>query len=267
MNNYDDGDQIYLFGFSRGAFTARSTAGLIRKAGLLRKTHADKFPAALQLYRRPDAHPDSDESQQFRRTYSREIEVWFIGVWDTVGALGIPLRGLGSFTRRKHQFHDVELSRYVRHGYHAVAIDERRGPFRATLWASKKKPGQEVEQVWFAGVHSDVGGVYADPGLSAIAFMWMKEKAEACGLALDEEYIRSTIQPNALATLHDSMNILYRLGSIARPLGESETEAVHPDAVFRHKEIAPPYQPENLEKYLRVPNHRVAAVKYQHRPG
>src|SRR5690606_28826285 len=100
----------------------------------------------------------------------------------------IPLRGLRFLTRRKYQFHDVELSRIVRHAYHAVAIDERRAPFVATLWSGEPKEGQVIEQVWFTGVHSDVGGGYADHGLSDIAFAWMMEKVARVGLELDPSY-------------------------------------------------------------------------------
>ena len=185
MHNYEDGDEIYLFGFSRGAYTVRSLAGLVRNCGVLKKKRASKLPCAYEMYRRRDAGPNSDEAQAFRATHSRETTIRFIGVWDTVGALGIPVRGLSRLTARRHEFHDVELSRYVKHACHALAIDERRGPFRPSLWRAEPKEGQLVEQVWFAGVHGDVGGSL-DEGLGKPAFEWMKERASYAGLALDE---------------------------------------------------------------------------------
>lgn len=262
MHNYDDEDEIYFFGFSRGAYTVRSTAGLIRNCGLLQKIHADKFLDALKLYQRRDAGPDSREAKKFRQCFAREVEIRFVGVWDTVGALGIPVRGLRLLTRKRYQFHDVKLSRYVKHGYHALAIDERRAPFSPAVWKGDEKEGQEVEQVWFAGVHSDVGGGYKEHGLSDIAFLWMKEKAEGCGLVFDEEYVNKEIDPNSPRVLHNSKTGLYRLTwGITRQLGRGTEEAVHPEAVRRFKTHSPPYRPRNLAEYLEKPGHKVAKVE------
>ena len=133
VHNYEDGDEIYLFGFSRGAYTVRSLAGLVRNCGILRKDEAGRLSDAYRIYRRADAAPSSAEAKAFRAAYSREAMIAFIGVWDTVGALGIPLRGLSKLTTRRHRFHDVELSRFVKHACHALAIDERRRPFQPSL--------------------------------------------------------------------------------------------------------------------------------------
>ena len=110
--NYEPGDQIYLLGFSRGAYTARSLAGLLRNCGLLLKTHLDQYPVAFDLYQRRDGHPNSDEASNFRRDFSQEVAIKFIGVWDTVGAMGIPVGGPG-FAKKRYQFHDVRLSSRV----------------------------------------------------------------------------------------------------------------------------------------------------------
>ena len=187
MHNYEPGDEIYLFGFSRGAYTVRSLAGMIRNVGVLHKSAAERVGDACRLYRRRDAAPDSEEAAAFRAGHSREVAITFIGVWDTVGALGIPTRGpLGRFTARRHKFHDVELSGIVKHAHHVLAIDERRGPFRASLWQAKPKLGQIVEQVWFSGVHSDVGAASGDPSLSDAPYQWIKARASAAGLALND---------------------------------------------------------------------------------
>ncbi len=134
--------------------------GLIRNSGLLHKRHAEKFGKAYELYRdrAPSAHPDKEKAQEFVRDHSRRVLIKFVGVWDTVGALGIPMRGLRYLTYRRHKFHDMKLSSMVENAYHALAIDERRGPFKPSVWEGDAKEGQSVEQAWFAGVHSDIGG-------------------------------------------------------------------------------------------------------------
>jgi uncharacterized protein (DUF2235 family) len=249
VQNYEEGDEVFFFGFSRGAYTVRSTAGLIRKAGLLRPEHAHKVREAYRLYRKRRGDADTPEAMEFRHRYSREIEIKFMGVWDTVGALGIPLRGLRALTMWRYRFHDVELSHIVRNSYHALAIDERRESFEPTLWKSKAKDGQEVEQVWFAGVHSDVGGGLPQAGLSDLALVWMKEKAEAHGLAFDELKLK-TIRSDGFSMMHESRRGIYKLlPGRTRRLGQeasTETEAVHPCVIERQKHGQPSYQPENL---------------------
>ena len=183
VENYEPGDQLYFFGFSRGAFTARSTVGLVRKAGILRPEHVGRIKDAYRLYRETGdkGHPNGLESRIFRRMYSdEEPDIHFVGVWDTVGSLGIP--GLrGRLANRLWGFHDTALSSHVSFAYHALAIDEQRGPFKPTLWQQQEHAqGQTLEQVWFAGVHSDVGGGYPDCGLAEIPLLWMAQRAQAC---------------------------------------------------------------------------------------
>ncbi len=174
-SNYDDGDEIFVFGFSRGAYTARSLVGMIRNCGLLP-------PASLQLdqpddnlhlleayeiYRTRDKDADSMRALTFRRKYgARLIDIKFLGVWDTVGALGIPIESFGEFNKEQFEFHDTELSGIVKNAYHAIAVDEHRKPYAATLWDPKTKPDQTIEQRWFIGAHADVGGGYPSRKLS-----------------------------------------------------------------------------------------------------
>ena len=177
VNNYEDGDEIYLLGFSRGAYTARSLSGLIRKIGLLKK---DQPPVpepednqalvdGYKLYRERDHTPDSQTAEEFRTNHSsRIVKIKLIGVWDTVGSLGIPVEFLDMLNDR-YKFLDVKLSGIIEHAFHAVAIDEHRKIFDVTLWNSEPKESQEVEQVWFAGAHSDVGGGSNLPPLSDLA--------------------------------------------------------------------------------------------------
>jgi hypothetical protein len=164
----------------------------------------------------------------FRRSYSQsEIYVDFVGVWDTVGALGIPIDGFRPpLLSRFWRFHDTTLSRYVLNAYHAIAIDERRRPSRPTLWVKKDGADkQTLEQVWFTGVHCDVGGGYRDPELSEIPLLWMADKARACGLAFKPDHLvlkktgfdpedrRAAIEvaPDPRGELHNSRTRFYRL--------------------------------------------------------
>lgn len=214
VENFDEGDELFLFGFSRGAYTARSLAGLIRNSGILRSQYAHRLDLAYDLYRdRSGAtHPRSNESTLFRRTYSHEPDIKFIGVWDTVGSLGIPDIPVPAAISNYWKFHDVTLSTHVEFAYQALALDERRKPFLPTLWDQDDNapPTQKIEQVWFSGVHSDVGGGYRDAGLSDIALLWMMGKAGACGLLVDPAKAPMPVRPCSSGQLHDSMTWFYR---------------------------------------------------------
>ncbi|GAC1553704.1 MAG: hypothetical protein NVS2B5_12500 [Beijerinckiaceae bacterium] len=154
--NYTPGDEIYVFGFSRGAFTARSFVGMLHVAGILMRKYASKVNDSIDLYK---ARTDTPEYQQrvlaFRREFSRTVylldeekpdfdkdaiatarlEITYLGVWDTVGALGIPSRFLiAKLFQKKFQFHDTSLTLFVKRARHALAIDERRKDFVPTLW-------------------------------------------------------------------------------------------------------------------------------------
>ncbi len=262
VDNFTPGDEIFLFGFSRGAFTVRSVAGVVRHCGILPKRNADRIKDAHDSYRR--RYPSDAERRragaEFRRRYSRDdVEIKCIGVWDTVGALGIPGR-LGFLARRRVGFHDVQLSSWVKNAYHALAIDERRGTFRPTLWEWKDgktpPPGLKLEQVWFAGVHSDVGGGYAPPeaGLANLALDYMAEHATTLGLALDQEFLRGLVgDASVSAPLHDSRTGLFRyLAKHVRPLGVGShaSEDVSPTALERFSDPAADYPAPNLAAYL-----------------
>lgn len=184
---YEEGDRVFIFGFSRGAYSARSLVGMIRNCGLLLPEHHRRVSEAYSLYRTRDEGADSENARFFRRQYSREIPIHFLGVWDTVGALGIPVQSFNWFNQAFYRFHDTELSGIVRHGFHAVAVDEHRRSYCATLWDPKEKPNQTIEQVWFAGAHANVGGGYADNPLSDLPLHWMAEKASEYGLAIDRQ--------------------------------------------------------------------------------
>lgn len=257
IHNYQFGDELFLFGFSRGAYTVRSTTGLIHNVGILRKEHSYLISDAFKLYKSRTEKPSSDYSVEFRHNYSYpERTIKFIGVWDTVGALGIPVRGLRWLTRKKHQFHDVELSSSIQNAYHAVAIDEKRSPFRPTLWKTQVYTNQQVEQVWFAGVHTNIGGGYEDSGLSDITLKWMLERASACGLAIDWEHPRMIDNPdNYAGELRNSKTGLYFITkSYIRPIRKvmQANESVCETAITRHRDVKLGYNPKNLVNYLRL---------------
>lgn len=255
VENFTPGDELYFFGFSRGAYTVRSVTGFIRNCGILRPEFANKIDEAYDLYRNRKDHtrPARELARSFREKYSYESNIRFIGVWDTVGSLGIPLTGfpLINLFNRRFQFHDTELSRSVDGAFQALSIDERRRPFRPAVWRKHPRAdGQQVEQVWFSGVHSDIGGAYAERELGDITFAWMAEHARDCGLALDVE----TLAPEAFGPMHDSMTFLYRLmGPYSRRLDPTDpSQAVASTAYKRHERLPKKYSPRNLVRYLRA---------------
>lgn len=185
---FSDEDEIWIFGFSRGAYTARSLVGLIRKCGLLRIFTPSLLKKAEELYRDKNLGPESDACSSFRQKFSRVPRIRFIGVWDTVGALGIP--GTSLSENGQFAWHDTELSKSVDYAYHAIALDEHRAAYDVALWTSasgnKKPENVDVEQRWFVGAHANVGGGYGEKDLLAdISLQWMMQKAHEVGLKLD----------------------------------------------------------------------------------
>jgi uncharacterized protein (DUF2235 family) len=182
MRYYQDGDRIYIFGFSRGAYTARAVAGMLHKVGLLTQGNDELIPFAWDKFK---YETNATVVQGFKAAFSRPVRVHFLGLWDTVSSIGwvwdpqhLP------FTLNNPSVDTVR---------HAVALDERRAFFVQNLWGSAPT---DVEQVWFPGVHCDIGGGYAEneAGLSAISLKWMTENAEAAGLLLDPP-IKATVLP------------------------------------------------------------------------
>jgi uncharacterized protein (DUF2235 family) len=177
---YEPGDEIYAFGFSRGAYEARSLAGIIALVGVLKPENAGRIDEAWEGYRTHGGRPDSPEVARLRELAHWPARLKLIGVWDTVGNLGIPF---GPRTRigQAFAFHSTTLSPHVEVGLHALAIDEPRGTHSPTLWTagagSAMPAGQIVEQVWFPGSHADVGGGWKDTALSDISLQWMAERA------------------------------------------------------------------------------------------
>ncbi len=227
--NYEPGDEIYIFGFSRGAYTARSLAGLLRKSGLLPRHNVNRIDEAVDLYRRTGDlnHPDAAHIWQKRRDLSPDIatspydlaqraddshllRITYLGVWDTVGALGVPsvLSTIGfpvNFFNEKYNFHDTELSSSVASARHAVSIDENRATFPPALWhnlddhddcfgLNSRFPAPRnrdalYQQLWFAGDHGSVGGGGDFHGLSNITREWVAQGAADQGLGFKTNFL------------------------------------------------------------------------------
>jgi uncharacterized protein (DUF2235 family) len=237
MENYEEGDRVFLFGFSRGAYTVRALAGMIMKCGLLHKEYPNLIEYATKLYRNRSLDGKSKKVQDFRRAFSRTSCVpHFIGVWDTVKSVGV---------RNKIRFSDTRLSESIPCGYHALSIDEKRFKFRPVLWDEPGAEGQVIEQVWFPGVHCDVGGSYEEAGLSDAALKWMLKRAASQGLIVKmDDYDR--VVPDCTDTIHESFKGFWLLlWFYLRPI--KENAAVHVSAIDRMEKVAG-YRPRRLRK-------------------
>lgn len=224
--NYDPGDEIHVFGFSRGAYSARTFVGFIRHVGPLHRLHVGRIDEALDLYeRRKEGKAGPDEAmRRFRAEFSGKVcigaadEDWrcsnhpgyvpgsapqlrvrFLGVWDTVGALGVPeVLPFSGWLNREYDFHDPSLNSFVESARHAVAIDERRELFPPVLFGdlstlnaaagfASEDPNAPYQERWFPGVHGSVGGGGDIRGLSDDALAWVLTGAKRAGLRLDTE--------------------------------------------------------------------------------
>ena len=249
MHNYDPGDPLLFFGFSRGAYTVRSLAGFIRNCGLLRRPYAAKIPAAYALYRQRSARsaPWAAKAIEFRKDFAvaDRTEIEFVGVWDTVGALGIPAPFLGTLGTGRFLFHDTEPSRIIRHARHAVAIDEKREDFAPTLWDDKE--GLDLKQVWFAGGHTDIGGGYKDRALGDFAGQWIVQEAGALGLAFEPHFTKA-LKPNHRARQHNEYKGFYRI--LRRSKTREVQPLVHRSVKRRWQDKAVRYRSPALRKLL-----------------
>ena len=206
--NYVPGDEIFLFGFSRGAFSARSLAGFLSACGLLKRQSLGAIHKAWSFYREAKVRNPKAFILGSGAEVHEDVTVKFLGVWDTVGALGVPVGILGPMLSGEvFQFHDTSPSRIVKNASHALAIDEKRDEFVPTLWTGAVPDGAKIEQVWFAGCHSDVGGGYDLRSVADIPLRWMAKRAEAQGLKLDWDAgaLPAYDAPlNPLADVHES---------------------------------------------------------------
>ena len=207
VEHYRPGDQIYLFGFSRGAYTARALAALIHVCGLMRTKNSNLVPYAIKLFESEasKAKKKNDKverrtgekhrlklsvCEEFKRVFSITPAIHFLGVWDTVSSIGTIFD--------PYNLPHTRWNPSVKTVRHAISIDEQRKFFRANLWASSKEQSTDVKQVWFAGVHADIGGGYAESesGLAKITLQWMLDEARVAGLAIDETQLPTVFPEN-----------------------------------------------------------------------
>ena len=275
MSQYRPGDRIFIFGFSRGSFTARALCGLLQMCGLLTPGNEALIPYGLRLYKSND-QCKFEIAAGFKKTFSVTCVPYFLGLWDTVSSVGWILDPIHTKDKQlpyTAALPDVPIVR------HAISIDERRAFFRQNLMREPAAPGQDVRQVWFAGVHSDVGGSYAETesGLSKIALRWMLCEAQAAGLQLDPGKVNDVlggqapyVSPDPSGKLHKSLHGFWYLGEIwpklhYRPvsvpgdpvwkrgirfnLGRARTipEGAHiHQTVLERIRLVPTYRPRNL---------------------
>jgi len=256
IEHYQAESELYLFGFSRGAFTARSLAGLIGRCGIpvcptavdrnqLRQKCEDLAAEAYAIYR--GAKTADDASREFLSTKSREVPIHFIGVWDTVGTLGAPFGNI----RLVEQFHDTGLGRQVKNAFHALAIDEHRSDYDATLW-TENPGGARLEQRWFPGAHSNVGGGYEDDLLPDLALAWMAARARECGLDIDDEVLRldgneyrSPVRDSFQEFMGGAYSVIHLKKPFYRTIGNGVNEVID-DSAYRKWRAEPGYRPPNL---------------------
>ncbi|MFA5632269.1 MAG: DUF2235 domain-containing protein [Porticoccaceae bacterium] len=240
--NYAPGDQIWLFGFSRGAYVVRSLAGMIRNVGLLGKHCSGKLAEAWHIYRTrwgADAH----NAVKFRDGYCHQPTIKFLGAWETVGDNGIPGAADG--------FHDRRLSNCVENAYHALAIDEASQGLAPCLWRTGAERSR-TEQCWFSGTHRDMGGMGQNMAFANASLAWMAERATSLGLELDRGFLSAAMAARTGNGIHDNE---YRNGRARRNAGRrtigvtNQDETVHPSAEQLYLRN-PGYRPANLKHYL-----------------
>jgi uncharacterized protein (DUF2235 family) len=238
VDNYAPDDRIFVFGFSRGAFTARSLAGFISKCGLLKPGGPMSLTQLYARYRKrisPSIRSlhsveggDLSLEDQWLKKYSMAIPLWFQGVFDTVGALGVPFGNIPVISRSNYGFLETDLRINDSRAYHAIAIDEHREAFAPTLWTKPVTAGvyspaprqlEDVEQRWFVGAHADVGGGYADGLLAQVPLVWLMQKAQLHGLVFKGTAVIDGDENRA--NIHDSFGEMaggfYRACKFFRP--------------------------------------------------
>ncbi len=255
FDNYTVGDQVYLFGFSRGAATVRSLSGFIDQFGILPRSRPELIKRAYKIYQTPNHRKRDRKTREFLAlNHTMWCKIKFLGVWDTVAALGTPIKLLDVLIDRipkfRHRFHDFTLSRGVEHGRHALAIDDERLTFHPIVWDKEPNLDQTIKQVWFCGMHSDVGGSYEEEELSSIPLIWMVTEAKERGLLIWPGN-KVPVGPKANGTMHNSRSgfpgVIYRRRERSWNHIMDKKPTVHESVVMRthnvNNEESPKYYP------------------------
>ncbi|KAL5342692.1 hypothetical protein BJX70DRAFT_355583 [Aspergillus crustosus] len=288
-NNYEPGDELFLFGFSRGAYTVRSVAGLISDVGVLSARHMSQFPELWKEYRARSPTGTFKDSQWWKDHEKdfdyQDVKIEVVGVWDTVGALGIPewrtvrwLIDSGLPINNKYRFHNTGLSERIGHAFQVLALDEKRAVFPPTLWhKTPNGPPLDLQQCWFPGVHGDIGGT--EPGDIGInTFAWMADNLSGL-LTFEEEAIVDLITEHnrALTDRNQRWGCGSIVGNFAGPMGIAwrllgrkdrtpgnyppdttknmpsdatcTNETFHPMVWIRHRTLAGAWAPPSLSEF------------------
>ncbi len=251
--NYVPGDEIYLFGFSRGAYTVRSLAGMIYCSGLLERSHITDAPHAYELYRDRDVKPKDQKAVDYRKQKGDRVPITLLACFDTVGALGIP--GITAFKQfnqqlnKRYKFHDTTLNKCIQNALHAVAIDEIREIFAVTpMTKSPDAENQRVIEVWFPGEHGCVGGGTEEhKGLSDTALQWMMDSVAhlRLGLEFDPSAIPGGIKPDYSCHFKNDPG-LFKLAGIKYRQVSDRIDDLHESTIKRWQSLKD-YRPKNLE--------------------
>jgi uncharacterized protein (DUF2235 family) len=304
IENYEDGDELFLFGFSRGAYTARSLSGLISEYGMVqlgaplsihqlfqRYMLGTGTKSIRQLLKQKSQKPPVPLTveEEWLLEYSRPIPIRFVGVWDTVGALGLHLGDLQIpvISSQNYKYLEVDLRQDNTFAYHALAIDEHRKSFAPTLWqrispagapppdAQKPRSVADVEQRWFVGAHANVGGGYPSDLLAQIPLKWLMDKAISHGLQFRRDVVINgdEIQGSIVDSYADFGHGAYELVSspFYRPIGtptatsngkvaEMINETIDA-SVFQRWRNDKDYRPQNLDTWVKA--HNVDPTKLQ----
>ena len=277
--NYDPGDKVFLFGFSRGAAEVRALSGMMAAVGLVDGRTLDQETLKEKIAQAYSHYKHKIPGVLFQSHGA--IALTFIGVWDTVPALGFPqhwkVAGIASpilnvlfwlldracdLSFFAHRFYNYELTNNVQHAYQALAIDDERLSFEPKIWREEKTQPTHVEQVWFAGAHSNVGGGYGRAGLSHLALEWMLSKALPLGLKLNpgalEEVHAKAHAHGRLYNERNGLGVFYRyyprlIGDLCRHNIPSETPInIHRSVFERMERFTGNYAPGHLPSTFAV---------------
>jgi uncharacterized protein (DUF2235 family) len=260
FEHFEAGDHIYLIGFSRGAATVRSLSSFIHHFGILPKSRPELIKRAYKIYTISNRDKRKQRADEFvRRNHTMWTRIKFLGCYDTVAALGLPFKAasaiLDGIPGFRHKFHDFRLSASVENASHALAIDDERTTFHPVLWDDDVESYQTLRQVWFAGMHTDVGGGYKEQELSDIALVWLTNQAFANGLRVYPRH-RVGITEDAAGMMHDSrgrtLTKLFRKKVRGWDPARLDKPVVHQSVTVRAeesgKEGGEPYRPWILDQ-------------------